>query len=195
MLTPTHWLVHAALARLDRRRAEAVDEPPRIASRAFLWGAVAPDIPLTLLTAGAAVWYPATRGLTVGESFEHAFSTMFFTDPVWKAANSLFHAPLVVAGGALVSGLTRGWRDRWTWFLLGCTLHTAIDIPVHHDDGPLVLWPFDWDTRVVSPVSYWDPAHGGRWFQPLELTLAGGLAAWLWRGRRPIPRPDAPTRG
>ncbi|MEZ4675136.1 MAG: hypothetical protein R2932_12925 [Caldilineaceae bacterium] len=32
--------------------------------------------------------------------------------------------------------------------------HTAIDIPLHYDDGPLLLFPFDWKTRFHSPVSH-----------------------------------------
>ena len=66
MITSTHVVANALLAR--RRRSDAaqsgvlpelVDEP--------LWftlGGLAPDVGLTLLTAGAAVYFPRFRGMT-----------------------------------------------------------------------------------------------------------------------------------
>ena len=59
-----------------------------------------------------------------------------------------------------------------------------MDIPVHHDDGPLVLFPLDWKTRIMSPVSYWDRAHYGAIVGPLDMaaTVVGGAAligSWI----------------
>jgi hypothetical protein len=42
------------------------------------------------------------------------------------------------------------------------------------------------DWRFHSPVSYWDPRHYGRVFEPFEFALAVGLLAFLaWRYRSP----------
>lgn len=42
----------------------------------------------------------------------------------------------------------------WFWLLAGCLVHSALDIPVHVDDEPLLLFPFEWSLRFQSPVSY-----------------------------------------
>ena len=73
-------------------------------------------------------------------------------------------------------------------FALGCLLHTTMDIPVHHDDGPVVAFPLNWDFRVKSPVSYWDRAHYGGIVGPIDMaiTVLGGAAllrSWLKGGR------------
>jgi hypothetical protein len=73
---------------------------------------------------------------------------------------------------------------------VGCAsaLHTAIDIPLHYDDGPLLFFPFDWQTRFYSPVSYWDPNRYGVPFAIFEHLLLLGMLIYLavqwWRQRR-----------
>ena len=68
-------------------------------------------------------------------------------------------------------------------------LHIAMDLPVHHDDGPLVFFPFDWKTRIDSPVSYYDRDHYGGFVAPIDMavTVAGGaFLAWKWLRERQI---------
>ena len=80
----------------------------------------------------------------------------------------------------------RSWRS---WFLGSCLLHTLVDIPVHHDDGPLIFWPFNWTYRFASPISYWDPAHYGVPTMIFEGGLVVCLAAMLiWQRYRSRPR-------
>ena len=77
------------------------------------------------------------------------------------------------------------WSTYLLWFVLGATLHSLIDIATHHNDGPLLFFPFDWTYRFPSPISYWDPAYYGAIFMPLELLLDGWLVIYLlaprWR--------------
>lgn len=181
MNTLTHWLVNASVDRAARNRARGGPHP--IATRPFLWGAVAPDLPLILLTVGAMVWYPLSRGWSPGRTFSYVFRVLFFTDPFWIVSSNLLHAPLLLGGALLAAWAV---RERWPrparsarWFLTGCALHTALDIPVHHDDGPLVLFPFEWTLRFRSPISYWDPAHYGEVVETVEMALAGVLVAYL----------------
>lgn len=82
----------------------------------------------------------------------------------------------------LVKGKADFLTSWWTWFLASCMLHTLVDIPVHHDDGPLVFWPVNWSYRFASPISYWDRAHYAAIVIPLELTLATVLAGKLIYG-------------
>lgn len=76
-------------------------------------------------------------------------------------------------------------------FGLGCAVHTALDIPVHHNDGPLLLFPFNWSLRFDSPVSYYDPGHYGSIVRPTDLAITvvgavtiGWVALWRRRARR-----------
>merc|ERR1712157_488664 len=57
------------------------------------------------------------------------------------------------------------------WILASAMFHALCDIPVHHDDGPLVFWPLNRTYRFVSPVSYWDPNYHGTPFSIVEHLL------------------------
>ncbi len=192
MITPTHVVTNAFIARRARRQALEVpstDEPllaETSNARWFISGGFAPDVGLYLLTAGAAIFYPLVRNLSLEETFRLAFDDLFFNDPVWVTLQNTLHSPVVVGAMALAGKLTG--RNRLLSFALGCLLHTAMDIPVHHNDGPLVFFPFDWSTRVNSPVSYYDADHYGQIVAPIDLaiTVLGGgfLLVSLLRSRR-----------
>lgn len=191
MNPPSHFLVNAVI----RRRWAG---PPRMRGAAFLLGSVLPDLPLTLLWIGAYVYY---RYLLRDQSvtmMDERFDTFYFTNPLWIAGHNILHSPtLLLAELALLwrfrdaVGTLRHW---WFWFAAGCLIHTALDIPTHVNDGPLLFFPFDWSTRFQSPISYWDPRHHGRTFAifeiALDLLLIGYLItprirSWLKRPRRP----------
>lgn len=179
MITTTHVVTNALVA---RRRSGAfarlLREPGN--TRAFIIGGFAPDIGLYLLTLGAAAFYPLVRGLSLEEAMRLAFDDLFFNDPVWLAVQNTLHSPVVLAALA-IAGKVLG-RKRLLCFALGCLLHTVLDIPVHHNDGPLVLFPFDWSTRINSPVSYYDRDHYGNIVGPVDfaITIIGG--SYLLRG-------------
>lgn len=65
-------------------------------------------------------------------------------------------------------------------FALAAMTHLAGDFPVHVADAHAHLWPIS-NWRFHSPVSYWNPAHYGNWFQPLEVALGITLATILFR--------------
>jgi len=188
MITPTHVVSNALLARFSERLRNGF-LGSAAARRAFVIAGAAPDIPLYLLSAGALAYYPLFRGLSVDETFRLAFDDLFYTSPLWIIGQNTLHSPIVVGALFLLAG--RGFLARIGWlraFAAGCMLHIAMDIPVHHNDGPLVFFPFDWSYRFASPVSYWDPAHYGNVMAPIDIgiTIIGGtvlLASW-WRNRR-----------
>lgn len=154
--------------------------------RAALLGSVLPDAPLLLLGA----CHFAAAGLR-GEGFETAlthFQHNYFNDPLWQASHSLLHAPACVLLLMAVGWCARSrvWARRLLCFSFGAAGHVLVDVPTHFDDGPLLLFPFDWSVRFQSPLSYWDPAHHGllmTWFEH-GLDLVIGLALWLRRGAR-----------
>ncbi len=138
---------------------------------AFTVGGLAPDIGLTVMTAGASLVLPRTRGMTRKEVFEYVFGTLFFESKPWIAASNVLHSPVVVTALSLA-----GRRSKLGSFAAGCALHIAMDVPVHHDDGPVLGWPLNWSYRFRSPVSYWDRQHHAAIVAPLDLaiTIVGG---------------------
>ena len=67
----------------------------------------------------------------------------------------------------------------WYWTLLSALFHALCDIPVHHDDGPLLFWPFNWSYRFQSPFSYWDYRHYGKPISRVEHTTDVLILLWL----------------
>jgi hypothetical protein len=185
MQTYSHWLLTAALQRHLKTRSE----PNR--ARALLAGSVVPDLPLALLTLGYLLDRRYLRPhLPDKERCSPTFNHLYFHNRWWIAAHNSLHAPLPVALLLLGGYLWRrtGWGRRLFWFALGCGLHTAVDIPTHVDDGPVLFFPLNWQYRLPAPVSYWDPQHGGRLFWWLEHLLDLLLVFYLigqWcRGQR-----------
>lgn len=198
MNTITHVLVNATIDRRvrerraatgteglqDRERAPSPADHP-IATSAFLWGGAVPDLPLIVMTVGTATWFTLVRDWSLRVSLEHVFDDLYFTDPWWKLANNLLQSPVMLLLWFGVAVLLRRRSPelgrRALWFLAGVALHVAVDIPVHHDDGPLVLFPFDWETRIQSPISYWDPEHYGGVVGAIEYAAMLGMTLYLLR--------------
>ena len=179
MQTPSHLVIAAAASK-------AFSGVPTYSS-AFLIGSVAPDVPLYVLSLVGGLYYTRVKKMTPQAAAELMFSKLFFKHPLWIVAHNLLHSPTLL----LLLLVPLWWQESaaasWLfWFLASCLLHTLIDIPVHHDDGPLLFFPFQWRTRFISPVSYWDRARGAGWFMWLEGGVVVALLiylAWPWLAR------------
>lgn len=178
MNTLSHLLVNATIRRRAAVSGFSIPRGP------FLLGAVVPDLPLTLLWIGAYVWYRHIQGNTAITLMDESFDRLYFTHPLWIASYNTLHAPLLLL---LALALLRRSRGRegsrgywWLWFFAGCLVHSALDIPVHVTDGPLLFFPFEWTIRFHSPVSYWDSRYYGREFALFELALNLALLAYLF---------------
>ena len=60
-----------------------------------------------------------------------------------------------------------------TWLkimFISMILHCLFDLPVHHDDAHRHFVPIS-NYRFISPFSYWDVRHFGKWIALLELLL------------------------
>ena len=160
MHTQTHMLLSAAVF---GRGSDGFQ--PRLGLAAAA-GGLLPDVASFVL-----VGWAAARGRGAAE----IFGADYFS-PAWQAVMAPFHS--VPLWAAL---LAAGWRSRpIRAFAASGLLHQAFDFPLHHDDPHRHFWPLgDW--RFASPLSYWDPAHGGVWVAPIELLLGLGLVIWLWR--------------
>lgn len=191
MNTPSHLIINAAL----RRRVTAGGQRA-IPRSAFLLGAVLPDIPLWLLWTGAYAYYRYALANPAVTLMDSMFDRFYFTDQLWIASHNLFHAPLILLGAMALLWRFRGTVGArghwWFWFAAGCLVHTALDVPTHVDDGPVLFFPLNWSYRFHSPVSYWDPRHFGRTFALVELLLDLALLGYLfgpglWRYLRRSP--------
>ncbi|MCA9909889.1 MAG: DUF4184 family protein [Anaerolineae bacterium] len=170
MQTYSHALINGALAGPLKRRGWQVQLP------AFVLGGILPDMPFFLLTVMGEVYYRLMGGTPTGESpMVYMHMTLYFTDLLWIAAHNLLHAPLLLFPLGILGYWAMQRQRRWgaflLWFALGAGLHAVIDIVTHAGDGPLLFFPLNWTYRFNSPVSYWDPAHYGLIFAPLEHLL------------------------
>jgi membrane-bound metal-dependent hydrolase YbcI (DUF457 family) len=167
MQTYSHFLLTAVL-----QKATIPNDPE--AASGLLAGSVAPDIPLALLSVGYVVDRRYIRRLLPDKTrCSPTYNQLYFNNPWWIAAHNSLHAPLPLFGLALLGYWLRRQKlgRALIWFAIGCGLHTAVDIFTHVDDGPALLFPLNWHYRFKAPVSYWDPAHGGRTFRLIEHLL------------------------
>ncbi|MCP4425706.1 MAG: hypothetical protein GY803_14515 [Chloroflexi bacterium] len=177
MQTYSHWLITAVLRpKIQRKRAQKQ-------SAALLAGSVLPDVPLMLLSVGYALDRHILRPYLPDKTrCSPTYDDLYFHNPWWIAAHNIFHAPLPLFLFGLIGylGRRRVWGGRLFWFAVGCSLHTAVDIFTHADDGPVLLFPLNWHTRFHSPISYWDAAHYGRLFRVFEHLLDLLLVGYLF---------------
>lgn len=173
MKTPSHLVLTAAFAEIFPSR--------RINRRALLIGAIAPDVPLMFLFVGVVL-----ISLLIGASF-HAgvdhFSELYFKDPLCISAHNILLSPvsllIAIAFSIAVPVVEKRNKTAAISFFSGCAFHSLVDILTHHGDGPLLLWPFNWELRYSSPVSHWDPAHFGGLFLGIEMLMNLVLGYWL----------------
>jgi len=116
------------------------------------------------------------------------FNHLYFQHPVWQIGHNLFHTPLLLGLMVWWGYRSGGHRGALFWFALACGLHSLLDIFTHRTDGPLLLFPFNWDYRFPAPVSYWDAEHEGKKFalfeRLLDLVTVVYLAVAWWLRRR-----------
>jgi hypothetical protein len=171
---------------------QALKQQP-IATGAFLFGSVAPDMALYVLSIGATIYYRKLLGWSAEATWHYIFGTLYFHHPFWIAAHNLLHSPTLLLPAVLLLWrfcARQGTRQHgWYWFLVACLLHSVVDIFTHVDDGPVLFFPFEWHLRFHSPVSYWDSRHYGATFAVFELVLDALLLGYLvlprlWRWLR-----------
>ncbi|MEM6329786.1 MAG: hypothetical protein AAF790_06010 [Planctomycetota bacterium] len=174
MNTPAHVILSCV----------AVPHPPGwAATSALVAGALLPDAPMF-------VFYAVQK--TLGRTERQIWSEdpdslgLYFSDH-WQLFFDVFNSlPLAALALAACWGLRQhgvAGAGVWQWGVLcaaSAGLHMLCDLPLHNVDAHRHFLPFiNW--RFISPVSYWDPQHYGRWTLPAELllTIAGALyLAW-----------------
>ncbi len=180
MQTYSHFLLTAALHQpLMRHKSKRL---PPLRARALMLGSIMPDIPLTLMAIGCGIYdlllgvdYTAGEVIFIQGTLNKLFGDWFFTNPLVIVPHNLFQSPILITAYILLGYWL--WKRKqafgsWLfWFAGACMLHALTDIPLHNDDGPLLLFPFNWSARFISPISYWDDEHYGHEFFIFEHSL------------------------
>ena len=164
MITSTHALL--ALAALSKR-----DDRQRNLS--VLTGSLLPDLAIFL-------WAPY-QSIVNGVSGDELWNELYFAPPMQNLI-AWFNSIPIYAGLLLIGFAARSktWGKLLIAFSLAALIHMATDFPVHADDAYRHFWPLlDW--RFVSPISYWDVDHHAEWVGKLDIVLALGCTAILWR--------------
>lgn len=200
MQTYSHFILTSIANRMMKKNPLDAEKFPPLNSKALLIGSFAPDVPLILI-AGGTILTDLAKGNMNNEAVTSYTELLFrdwFFNTIWvKSAHNLFHGPLPVLFYILLgywawkNGKT--WGPALFWFAAACMGHLLIDIPVHYDDGPLLLFPFNFNLRFYSPVSYWDPERYGRPFAIFEHTLVLLSLIWIWWDWRKS-RTEAPAK-
>lgn len=173
---PSHLVINAALEKKWGGRY-------KLAKKAFLWGSVAPDFALGVLSVGYFIYSRFLAPDNARNMMENAFSDLYFNNPWWIASHNLLHSPTaLILYAALLwryfdQPNTRGHNA--LSFVFGCMVHSVVDILTHYDDGPVLFWPFEWHIRFYSPVSYWDRAHYADQFFWVEVGINVVLVGYL----------------
>ncbi len=202
MQTYSHFLLTAALIKpLGKLQKRYPDKIPEIRNSAILLGSIIPDIALIIMAVVAAI-RDYTMGVFSSAEFQnqdlylkassellnlswlaYLFDVAFFEN-IWVISlHNLFHSPLLVfifisLSYVLWKKQTRsaGW---FFWLCCAAMLHTLCDIPIHANDGPLLLFPFDLNMRFISPISYWDPQFYGEQWSLFEHSMDAVLLIYL----------------
>jgi hypothetical protein len=170
MNTQTHVIMSAALFG---------GAMPKRAGIAAL-GGVLPDVPMLLIVLALKL---------SGVPAQRIFEEMYWQN-WWQITNGIAHNFWAWGGLLLLAlfmrerlGASSAKIDFWSLvfvFALSGFLHSAIDFLCHREDAHMSLWPVTrW--KFMSPVSYYDSAHYGRWFSLFEATLGVVLSIVLLR--------------
>ncbi len=207
MQTYSHAILTAALNRpLKKWRARNPERIPPVQTGALMLGSILPDV-LLIAISGIAIASDFARGVFRDPRFTQLtpdtptptelldlsmtmrlFDVWFFENRWIISAQNIFHSPLILTTLIIVGyQLWRRGQKRGAalfWIACAALLHSLIDIPLHTNDGPLLLFPFNWTYRYFSPLSYWDPNYYGREWSIFEHGLDVVLLVWLgWSNR------------
>lgn len=149
MITPSHSVLNLAILR--RVRQPHLTWPTLVGS----W---LPDAALFIFY-GWARWVRMPE-ITI---WQEAYYEPFWQD-IFAVGNSI---PLALVG---ISVFIWQKRPAWVTLFASMLLHHLEDLPLHHEDAHRHFWPLS-NFRFISPVSYWDENHYGRYGALLELVL------------------------
>ena len=153
MNTPSHYIINFAL--LGKSMGSDYKIP-------IIIGAILPDIPIFIFYFLAKFVFQIPSGKIWSQAYY---------EPFWQDLIAIFHSfPIAIIGLLICLGL--GWKSIAVLFV-SMIIHDLCDLPVHNDDAHRHFFPFS-NYRFISPISYWDPKHYGKYvaFGEMSLVLA-----------------------
>ena len=186
MQTYTHFLWALALSKPLSKLLESENyRLPPFRRSAFLFGSILPDLPLIVTT----IIFIIVDKIRHINLLDKLFKDWYFHNIWVKAEHNLFHSQVtlncMLLGTYLLSRRYRCIAPPSCWFfwtLCSAWFHATCDIPVHHDDGPLIFFPFSTEYRFRSPLSYWDPNFHGHEFAICEHIVDVLIILWqCWK--------------
>lgn len=139
---------------------------------AGVFGGLIPDVPMLAIVLALKI---------SGLPDQTIFGELYWQD-WWQVTNGVAHS-FILWGALLVFSLALRHKAPW-WplvaiFSASALIHTGIDFLVHREDAHMSLWPLTrW--KFISPVSYWDWRHFGRYFSVFEMALGLLMAGLLF---------------
>lgn len=163
MNTPAHALINLALL----SHPKAISGQIKVFSFAILLGALLPDALMFI--------FYVYEKLMLATPEQIIWQERYFL-PAWQNSFDIFNSiPLILIG------FTASVWQKSPFFqalTLSMLLHCLFDLPLHNDDAHRHFFPFS-DWRFISPVSYWDPDHFGRYMIVLEIVFSLAACAYL----------------
>jgi hypothetical protein len=154
MNTPAHYLLNLALL------GKTISPKHNVA---IAIGAILPDIPIF-------VFYFVAK--FIAQIPEAKIWSEAYYEPFWQNAIALLHSiPLALIGTVFFYYLD--WKPGMI-LCLSMVCHSLLDLPVHNDDAHRHFFPFS-NYRLISPFSYWDIRHHGKFVAFVEMALVIGV--------------------
>ena len=154
MNTPGHYILNLALL------GKTIGSKNNIA---IAIGAVLPDLPIF-------VFYFVTK--FIYKMPESKIWSQAYYEPGWQNTVALFHSIPLAALGAVIFYYLDSKPGMILCISMVC--HSLLDLPVHNDDAHRHFFPFS-DYRFISPFSYWDTRHYGKYVAFIEMALVVGV--------------------
>ena len=104
------------------------------------------------------------------------WSEVYFTD-FWQDIFAIPNSIVLCLIGAIICHYYQ-----LTWLkimFVSMIIHCLFDLPVHHDDAHRHFVPLT-NYRFISPFSYWDVRHYGKWVALVELLLVNISSFYLF---------------
>jgi hypothetical protein len=131
-------------------------------------GGLAPDVPMLTI-----VLILKLQGVSDARIFGQ-----LYWENWWQVANAIGHS-FPLWGGLTIAAVAMRWPLIIAFAASGLT-HAAVDFLVHREDAHMQFWPLTrW--KFISPVSYYDGAHFGRYFGLFEAMLGLIMGAIILR--------------
>ena len=159
MNTPSHIVINLFI--LGREESTNNSLP-------IIIGSILPDI--------AIFWFYFWAKFIKNIPSSKIWSEVYFSS-FWQ---NIFAIPNSIVLCLIGVGLAHYWQQPfWKILFISMIVHCLLDLPVHHDDAHRHFVPLS-NYRFISPLSYWDKNHYGKWVALAELLLVLASSWYLY---------------